>query len=89
MKHEISGKVIHGEKYGRKIGFPTANLDRPVIRAGSKILNSAFMQDINLKIQNSKFKLSLRDSNWPLISIIYQKLKRTLLALKEIYMVYT
>jgi riboflavin kinase/FMN adenylyltransferase len=24
----ISGKVIHGEKYGRKIGFPTANLDR-------------------------------------------------------------
>ena len=24
----ISGKVIHGEKYGRKLGFPTANLDR-------------------------------------------------------------
>jgi riboflavin kinase/FMN adenylyltransferase len=25
---EISGKVINGEKYGRKLGFPTANLDR-------------------------------------------------------------
>jgi riboflavin kinase / FMN adenylyltransferase len=24
----ISGKVIHGEKYGRALGFPTANLDR-------------------------------------------------------------
>jgi len=24
----ISGKVIHGEHYGRKLGFPTANLDR-------------------------------------------------------------
>jgi FAD synthase len=24
----ISGKVIHGDKYGRKLGFPTANLDR-------------------------------------------------------------
>jgi riboflavin kinase / FMN adenylyltransferase len=25
---EISGKVIHGENYGKKLGFPTANLDR-------------------------------------------------------------
>jgi len=24
----ISGKVIHGEHYGKKLGFPTANLDR-------------------------------------------------------------
>jgi riboflavin kinase/FMN adenylyltransferase len=25
---EISGRVIHGQKYGRALGFPTANLDR-------------------------------------------------------------
>ena len=25
---ELTGKVIKGEKYGRKLGFPTANLDR-------------------------------------------------------------
>ncbi len=25
---EIFGKVIHGDHYGRKLGFPTANLDR-------------------------------------------------------------
>jgi len=24
----IQGKVIHGEHYGKKLGFPTANLDR-------------------------------------------------------------
>ncbi|MEK7161917.1 MAG: riboflavin kinase [Patescibacteria group bacterium] len=56
MKHEISGKVIHGEKYGRKIGFPTANLDR---RSYSRR-----KQNIKLGIyagyaefKNSKFKI--------------------------------
>ena len=24
----ISGKVLHGKKFGRQLGFPTANLDR-------------------------------------------------------------
>lgn len=28
MKHEISGKVVKGIGYGRKLGFPTANLER-------------------------------------------------------------
>lgn len=27
MQQIISGKVIPGDKYGRKLGFPTANLD--------------------------------------------------------------
>ncbi|HEV7702598.1 MAG TPA: riboflavin kinase [Candidatus Paceibacterota bacterium] len=27
MEFEIEGKVIEGDKYGRKLGFPTANLD--------------------------------------------------------------
>jgi riboflavin kinase/FMN adenylyltransferase len=26
MSHIISGKVIHGDGYGKKIGFPTVNL---------------------------------------------------------------
>ncbi len=28
MLIEITGKVIHGDHYGKKLGFPTANLDR-------------------------------------------------------------
>lgn len=27
MQNIISGKVVVGDKYGRKLGFPTANLD--------------------------------------------------------------
>lgn len=27
MQYTISGKVIHGEGYGKKLGFPTVNLD--------------------------------------------------------------
>ena len=28
MMHKISGRVIRGEGYGQKLGFPTANLER-------------------------------------------------------------
>lgn len=27
MKFKITGKVVHGDGYGRKLGFPTANLE--------------------------------------------------------------
>ena len=29
---QISGQVIHGERYGKALGFPTANLDRRSFR---------------------------------------------------------
>ena len=28
MKNIISGRIIRGEDYGKRLGFPTANLDR-------------------------------------------------------------
>lgn len=34
--HNISGTVIHGEKVGRTIGFPTANLDVKLTEADVK-----------------------------------------------------
>ncbi len=38
MTINLSGKVIRGEGYGRKLGFPTANVDRrQYVRDGLKI----------------------------------------------------
>lgn len=28
MNKQILGKVVHGDHYGKKLGFPTANIDR-------------------------------------------------------------
>ena len=28
MKNTISGRIIQGDNYGKRLGFPTANLDR-------------------------------------------------------------
>lgn len=45
MEYIIEGKVIEGEKYGRVLGFPTANLDTklenfsPGIYGGKGVIN--------------------------------------------------
>ena len=28
IKYQVSGRVVHGDHYGSRLGFPTANLDR-------------------------------------------------------------
>ncbi len=30
--HKITGKVIHGDGYGKKLGFPTVNLETETLR---------------------------------------------------------
>lgn len=62
MQYEISGKVIKGDQYGRKIGFPTVNLQAqmkefpPVgVYAGEALLNgivyrAGIVIDLNNKI---------------------------------------
>jgi FAD synthase len=39
MNYEISGKVIRGDGYGRKLGFPTANL---AVKPPSEILSGVY-----------------------------------------------
>jgi riboflavin kinase/FMN adenylyltransferase len=45
MNHVITGKVVEGDKYGRKLGFPTVNLEAKIkdlssgVYAGKGIIN--------------------------------------------------
>jgi len=53
---EISGKVISGDRYGRILGFPTANLDRrQYARRKMKIRLGVWAG--TARILNSKFKI--------------------------------
>ncbi len=53
---EISGKVISGRGYGRKLGFPTANLDRrQYVREKLKVKLGIWAG--KAEIQNEKFRM--------------------------------
>ena len=49
----ISGKVIAGNRLGRTIGFPTANIETPAY----KLLPKEGVYRVTVQIQNSKFKI--------------------------------
>ena len=51
-EYVISGKVIAGNRLGRTIGFPTANIETPEY----KLLPKNGVYRVKFKIQNSKFK---------------------------------
>ena len=55
---QITGKVIHGQKYGRVLGFPTANLDRrQYVREKMKIRFGVWAGEIKLKVKSGKLKV--------------------------------
>jgi riboflavin kinase / FMN adenylyltransferase len=58
LPFKFTGKVIPGEKMGRKIGFPTANLDRiprvGALKPGVYIGTCTIYQDDRVKNQNLK-----------------------------------
>ena len=55
--YPVSGKVIHGKKIGRTIGFPTANMDTESIKLLPK--NGAYIVDVFVKNQHFKGMLSI------------------------------
>jgi FAD synthase len=61
---EISGKVISGQGYGRKLGFPTANLDRrQYVREKLKVRLGIWAG--KAEIQNEKFRMQNRQTKNP------------------------
>jgi len=54
---EISGKVIHGDSYGKVLGFPTANLDRrDFVRRRLKVKLGIWAGEAKLQPTNHKLK---------------------------------
>jgi len=52
-EYMISGKVIAGNRLGRTIGFPTANIETP----GYKLLPKEGVYRVKIQVQSSKFKV--------------------------------
>lgn len=61
----ISGKVIEGEKLGRKIGFPTANLE---LTEKYKIIPAHAVYAIQVKVGEAVYKGMLNIGNRPTVS---------------------
>ena len=56
--YQLAGRVIYGDQYGRKLGFPTANLDRrDYARRKLKIKFGIYAGRAEFKIKNLKFKI--------------------------------
>ncbi len=65
MKHqnfkiELSGKVIHGDSYGKILGFPTANLDRrEYVRKKMKIRLGVWAGRVRIDANNKLYKAGI------------------------------
>jgi len=55
--YPVSGKIIHGKKIGRTIGFPTANIDTESIKLLPK--KGAYIVDVFVKKQQLRGMLSI------------------------------
>ena len=62
--YSVSGKVIHGDKLGRTLGFPTANLQLPEFKLIPR--DGVYMVRVHLK--NQKYKGLLSIGNRPTVT---------------------
>jgi riboflavin kinase / FMN adenylyltransferase len=60
--YQINGKIIHGDHYGRILGFPTANIDRRDYRRRNLRVRFgvwAGSAEIKLRAKNYKIKAAI------------------------------
>jgi riboflavin kinase / FMN adenylyltransferase len=61
----ITGKVIHGDHFGRKLGFPTANIDRRNYqRRKLNIKFGVYGGEVQIEIRNMKYEI------WPAAIVV-------------------
>lgn len=63
--YSLTGKVVHGQKLGRKIGFPTANI---LIDNNDKLIPAAGVYAVNIKIDGEMFSGMLNMGMRPTVS---------------------
>jgi riboflavin kinase/FMN adenylyltransferase len=63
-KYNLSGKVIHGDKLGRTLGFPTANMEVPKF----KLIPADGVYLVKVQIQDQNFKGLLSIGNRPTVT---------------------
>lgn len=63
--YSLTGKVVHGQKLGRKIGFPTANI---LIDNNDKLIPAAGVYAVNIEIDGEMFSGMLNMGMRPTVS---------------------
>lgn len=63
--YSLTGKVVHGQKLGRKIGFPTANI---LIDNNDKLIPATGVYAVNIKIDGEMFSGMLNMGMRPTVS---------------------
>lgn len=61
----LSGKVVHGEKFGRKIGFPTANIE---VTEQYKLIPADGIYAVTVDVNGSAFNGMLYIGNRPVLN---------------------
>jgi len=81
--YSISGSVIKGDKLGRVLGFPTANID---VDAHHKLIPAEGIYAVTVNYSNNEFKGMLYIGNRPTVDGIHRSIEVNLFDFnKEIY----
>jgi riboflavin kinase/FMN adenylyltransferase len=94
--YKLTGRVIRGDGYGRKLGFPTANIDRKqYVREGLRVKLGVWagiveIQNEEFRMKNKKAKIlhsAFKNLHFYKAAIVIGPIDRTGLPKLEVYLI--